>query len=556
VETEDTLARTYIDFAIGDVICCDNEQDLRKHSRAVTDTVMLYQGYVARQVRQEVYRRHYIGSAARVRRREEIVKRLDELRTTLLQDVKGHDLITKIIARLTEARVELRGLPTLIDAAQSLPNLQGDLRRLESQLANINRSEIEQLENDLRVTIEDLNSTRAAYNNSMIDRGVKEKLIEDQADAVDKAKIAFAGAQNLLHEKLGDLLIEHGAAFEDRFLRERSRPLADIESTFERQANGHDTRVSNMHSQWVVLKQNYINKYGFAACATGPDATEFAADRDLWAESKLPAYRGKIAAAKEQAIQQLAEDIIFKLRANLVDVHRQMDELNRALKDVPFGNDRYEFRVDVHSDHKDFYALIMEAGQYQKDSLFGSTALNSAETKQTLRDLFDRLIDGEAKEVKTELEKRADYREYFRYDLRIHHKDATFSSYDRVAGDKSGGETQTPYYIAIFASMYRLYRTQSMNKRATCGVLLLDEAFSKMDEGRIAATLSFARELKLQLILATPKERAAQVAPHVETCLYVHKDPDTGEPTVLHFSKKELKELLSSAQGVAGVVVA
>ena len=69
--------------------------------------------------------------------------------------------------------------------------------------------------------------------------------------------------------------------------------------------------------------------------------------------------RERITAAKELAIQQLAEDIIFKLRANLFDVRRQIDDLNRALKDVPFGNDRYEFRVDVSAEHRDFYQLIM-----------------------------------------------------------------------------------------------------------------------------------------------------------------------------------------------------
>ncbi len=209
--------------------------------------------------------------------------------------------------------------------------------------------------------------------------------------------------------------------------------------------------------------------------------------------------------------------------------------------------------MDVSAEHRDFYQLIMEAGHFQKDSLFGNAALSSDETRRTLRELFDQLIRGEAREVKSELERRADYREYFRYDLRIHHRDGTFSSYDRVAGDKSGGETQTPYYIAIFASMFRLYRTQSMNKRPTCGLLLLDEAFSKMDEGRIGATLAFARDLKLQLVLATPKEKAAQVAPLLATCLYVHKDPDSGQPTVLSFTKEELREYLQGESRDADV---
>jgi uncharacterized protein YPO0396 len=107
-----------------------------------------------------------------------------------------------------------------------------------------------------------------------------------------------------------------------------------------------------------------------------------------------------------------------------------------------------------------------------------------------------------------------------------------------VSGDKSGGETQTPYYIAVLASMYRLYMSRSRDGQPTCGVVLLDEAFGKMDEWRIGATLTFARRLGLQLVLATPKERSELVAPKVERSLLIHKDAKSGLPTVLDFTKE------------------
>lgn len=180
----------------------------------------------------------------------------------------------------------------------------------------------------------------------------------------------------------------------------------------------------------------------------------------------------------------------------------------------------------------------MDAGAFEKESLFGASALATPELKGKLGELLDHLLDAEAKEVKTELEAKADYREYFRYDLKILHADGRYSLYDKVSGDKSGGETQTPYYIAILASMYRLYRSRSLDGRPTCGLVLFDEAFGKMDESRIAATLMFARNLGLQLVLATPKERSDLVAPRVERSLLIHKDAISGQPTVLDFTKE------------------
>jgi uncharacterized protein YPO0396 len=68
--------------------------------------------------------------------------------------------------------------------------------------------------------------------------------------------------------------------------------------------------------------------------------------------------------------------------------------------------------------------------------------------------------------------------------------------------------------------------------------VLLDEAFGKMDESRIAATLTFARKLELQRVLATPKERSDLVAPKLERSLLIHKDAISGLPTVLDFTKE------------------
>src|SRR5207244_283573 len=175
---------------------------------------------------------------------------------------------------------------------------------------------------------------------------------------------------------------------------------------------------------------------------------------------------------------------VFRLRENLLLVRRQIDDLNLALRDVAFGSEHYQFTVEIEPDHRDFYNLVMDAGRFEKESLFGAAALAAPELKSTLGGLLDRLVEAEAKEVKTELEAKADYREYFRYDLKILHADGSHSLYDKVSGDKSGGETQTPYYVAILASMYRLYRSRSAGDRPSCGLGLLDEAFGKMDESR------------------------------------------------------------------------
>src|SRR6185436_2388619 len=160
---------------------------------------------------------------------------------------------------------------------------------------------------------------------------------------------------------------ERRDAYEVRYRRERdARAPAEIREVFERQHRNIDSRVQGFLLNLVKLKTEYANMFGLLAEVEGEAYAEFAEQRELWRESRLPEYRKRIVAAKEQAIQQLAEDVIFRLRENLVDVRRrQIEELNRALKDVPFGSERYQFTLEVAAEHRQFYDLIMEAGRFE-----------------------------------------------------------------------------------------------------------------------------------------------------------------------------------------------
>jgi uncharacterized protein YPO0396 len=539
VDTKDAYARLYCDFVLGDVICVDDEQSLRKHKAAITDTVMIYRNHVARQTARDIFSRHYIGEAARRRRLEEIVGRLAELHQDASQIAAHCTFLKELVPLLDEARAEARRLPDLIEKAESLEWLKLQVRRLEEQKNKIDRSQIKDLEDsraeglkrqDVLVDEQKKIEHRSGKLEEKIEQGEKDlEARKNERSSHEKALSDFSEQRD---EQLRQ-------SYEQRYARERTeRSPEQIHEVFEKQRRTIETRVAKLTEKLIDLKARYVERHGVMISAAGTEFEEFKIELEAWRESKLPLYREKISEAKTKALQQLAEDIVFRLRENLLLVRRQIDDLNRALEDVPFGSERYEFKVEVEPEHRDFYSIVMDAGRFEKESLFGEAAMTSPELRATLANLLDRLIEAEAKEVKTELEAKADYREYFRYDLKIIHADGHYSLYDKVSGDKSGGETQTPYYIAILASMYRLYRSRSLNDRPLCGIVLLDEAFGKMDEPRITATLAFARNLGLQLILATPKERSEMVAPAVERSIFIHKDAVSGIPTVMDFTKE------------------
>jgi uncharacterized protein YPO0396 len=539
VETEDPYARAYCDFVLGEVLCVDDEQSLRNHKAAITDTVMVYRNHVARQTPRDVFARHYIGRAAQQRRLEEIASRLGELHEQVVAAAGDVTWLDQAVRVLSRAATETRRLPDLVSRAKDLLWLEKQTKRLALQKERIDRKEFAALERSRDDVERRRREAQDEVRQAVEDGGRAKQQVGDAEREIEQARRIVESARTARATFADTLDTADGEAFEQRYARERaSRTPDQIRDVFSRQRKNIESRVQNLIGSFVALKTRFVERRGLAATTEGAGFDEFATELEVWRESRLPTYLDRIREAKQKALQQLAEDVVFKLRENLLLVRRQIDELNRALKDVPFGSERYQFTVEIDPAHKAFHDLVIDAGRFEKESLFGTSALSAPELTATLGHLLDRLVEAEAREVKTELEAKADYREYFNYDLKILHADGRYSLYDRVSADKSGGETQTPYYIAVLASMYRLYMSRSRNGRPTCGIVLLDEAFGKMDEWRIDATLTFARRLGLQLVLATPKERSEQVAPKVERSLLIHKDPMSGLPTVLDFTKE------------------
>ena len=98
----------------------------------------------------------------------------------------------------------------------------------------------------------------------------------------------------------------------------------------------------------------------------------------------------------------------------------------------------------------------------------------------------------------------------------------TDSSVFTVCEEKSGGETQTPFYVTGAASFVQLYRSGIGGE--TVGLVMFDEAFNNMDDERIGGVLQFLKRLPLQIIIAAPPDKIQYIAPSMEETLLVMTD--------------------------------
>ena len=198
----------------------------------------------------------------------------------------------------------------------------------------------------------------------------------------------------------------------------------------------------------------------------------------------------------------------------------EFKELNKALNDITFSNEKYEFLYMPSKKYRQYYEMIMDDfNAMQGESIF--SGLFHENHKVVIEELFERLALDNDNSTKA-LDEFTDYRTYMDYDIRIRHSDGNYSLYSKVCEEKSGGETQTPFYVTVAASFVQLYKNNIGGEAV--GLVLFDEAFNNMDDERIGGVLEFLRRLPLQILIAAPPDKIQYISPFVEETLLVMTD--------------------------------
>ena len=195
-------------------------------------------------------------------------------------------------------------------------------------------------------------------------------------------------------------------------------------------------------------------------------------------------------------------------------------ELNKALKGISFSNEKYEFLYMPSKKHRSYYEMIMDDfNVIQGNSIFSGVFHETH--KEVIEELFERLAVNNDSNAKV-LDEFTDYRTYMDYDIKIIHSDENYSYYSKVCEEKSGGETQTPFYVTVAASFVQLYNNSIGGEAA--GLVMFDEAFNNMDDERIGGVLQFLKRLPLQMIIAAPPDKIQYIGSEMEETLLVMTD--------------------------------
>jgi uncharacterized protein YPO0396 len=314
----------------------------------------------------------------------------------------------------------------------------------------------------------------------------------------------------------------------EKELAARGRP-ANVEQAFPREQSRSRNAREAMWVELHGLRQDYNNRFIMGYDINTQDNTVYT---EAWRElttNKLPDYIASIEDARKKAFEQFQEDFLSRLQSNINDAKTQIDGLNKALAGASFGEDTYRFRIIPKPDYKRYYDMIVDnmllTGGYDLLSEQFNTKY-----KDEIADLFAVITnEGAAKgQSREDYEKRVqtftDYRTYLAFDLEVINPEGESQRLSKTLGKKSGGETQTPFYIAVLASFAQVYRVGRDKTASTLRLILFDEAFSKMDGERIVRSIELLRRFDLQAILSAPPDKAADIATLVDRNLCVLRE--------------------------------
>ena len=274
-------------------------------------------------------------------------------------------------------------------------------------------------------------------------------------------------------------------------------------------------------------------------------------DRELREKKEilLPEYIGKIRDAKEKAYAQFRDDFIAKLKSNVESVREQIRELNESLRHSVFGTDRYHFVLSPRSEYRDYYnmitdPLLMDTGGWN----IASESFNKKYQKQ-IDELFQLLVISEEqpsaerqREYEKNIAKFTDYKTYLSFDLIVSNEQGEEQRLSKTLLKKSGGETQLPFYISLLASFSQVCRIRMKGSAAanTIRLIILDEAFSKMDGERIRESIVLLRRFGLQAIFSAPPDKIPDIAPIVDRNIAVYREHH--HSFTRYFDPREIEE--------------
>ena len=558
VKAKEAYVQEYINFFLGNVKKCESLDELRECRIGVTPDCMLYQSYKLQHMNPENYtRRAYIGETSmrqRIRKLEEKCEKLNGERMP--------------VQELLEEIRQAMQMEMLKQPAEDYLGWLADSKAIISK----EKKKAQLLEQMQKLKDESVAAWEGKKKEVQAAQDAKKESVSKVQEAIweNKKEIERLNAEVLeLEEQMKD--VKRKVA-DKRYEKEFQEYLASRKSeNYEYLRRQMVSRVYTLREEeedayrkLVEERSSYIREYPNRTFSTSiRDNVPYEKLLNSLSCDHLETYRESAKTQAKAAVEHFKDDFIFKIRSAILEAYQRRDELNRIISKLDFGKDKYQFVITKNkgADGK-YYKMFMDDSLQIRPSDLDDTMDNqldmfTMEHENQYGEMMNELINifippenatkDEMDEAKRNMDKYADYRTYLSFDMQqIVHGDKKMTiGLSKMIKKNSGGEGQNPLYVALLASFAQLYKinlSPKMHRSPTLRLVVLDEAFSKMDAEKVASCISLIRGLGFQAIISATNDKIQNYLENVDKT-FVYANPNKRHISIQEFEKTEFGEL-------------
>lgn len=558
VKAKEAYVQEYINFFLGNVKKCESLDELRECKIGVTPDCMLYQSYKLQHMNPENYtRRAYIGETSmrqRIRKLEEKCEKLNGERMPvqeLLEEIRQAMQMEMLKQPAEDYLGWLADSKAIISKEKKKAQLLEQMQKLKDESVAAWEGKKKEVQAAQDAKKESVSKVQEAIweNKKEIER-LNAEVLESEEQMKDvKRKVADKRYEKEFQEYLASRKSENY-----EYLR---RQMVSRVYTLREEEE-------DAYRKLVEERSSYIREYPNRTFSTSiRDNAPYEKLLNSLSCDHLETYRESAKTQAKAAVEHFKDDFIFKIRSAILEAYQRRDELNRIISKLDFGKDKYQFVITKNkgADGK-YYKMFMDDSLQIRPSDLDDTMDNqldmfTMEHENQYGEMMNELINifippenatkDEMDEAKHNMDKYADYRTYLSFDMQqIVHGDKEMTiGLSKMIKKNSGGEGQNPLYVALLASFAQLYKinlSPKMHRSPTLRLVVLDEAFSKMDAEKVASCISLIRGLGFQAIISATNDKIQNYLENVDKT-FVYANPNKRHISIQEFEKTEFGEL-------------
>ena len=557
-----TTKEPYVDDCLkrylGHIIKCRSIEELEQVRDGVTPDCYSYSNFISRHLKKRDYTTNACigGKVSKAR--------LAEYETDVTRLQKELDEVNLMLQRLKAARDfeclkgESSYYVNLSNAERELSEVNKKKAALEEAIRALKEGKYKELEEKERILKQQMKEMHTAINEN-----------QSQMNEQIRRHEKLSGANEERSAQLKEM--SEGYVPNEAIEREVQEALKNRSGqSIKNQKNAEITVLNGQIEERAETLRASRNRYIFAYPASpfnGSEKSNEAYEKLLeeYQTDYEPAYEAEFEKQCEFIYKSLRENVIATIHGDIKAAKRHTYEINRLLRETNFSDSTYQIKIEpAKNENGQFFDMLMaeeldsknlDNAGFEGQISFGEDAFYQ-KYEQKIKLLTDKFMppreDDEhlRAQRRKEMEQYADYRNYLSFSMfeQVTDEEGNVireNFVDDMAGRDSGGEGQNPKYVALLAGFAMLYMQQS-NGDSKIKLVLLDEAFSKMDQERSAVCLKYARKMDLQLIVCVPDERLQSLIRNVD-CVYGFRRYQN-QISMMHIDKGDYLKLMEGEE--------